>query len=50
LTGEFLESHPLSGNRAKRFAQAEQKGASYSPALSAEQFQALKEMCGSNRD
>lgn len=50
LTGEFLESHPLSGNRAKRFAQAEQKGASYAPALSAEQFQALKEMCGSNRD
>ena len=50
FTGEFLESHPLSRNRAKRFADAEQKGASYVPALTDEQFRALKLMCRSAED
>lgn len=42
---EFLQSHPLSRSRAKRFAAAEAKGARYTPALSFEQFRALKTMC-----
>jgi len=47
FTGEFLQSHPLSRNRAKKFAAAEQKGAAYTPALSATQFHALKLACRS---
>jgi len=45
FTGEFLESHPLSRNRARRFAAAEQRGAQYRPALSEDEFHALKMMC-----
>jgi predicted Zn-dependent protease len=42
---EFLQSHPLSGKRARRFAAAEEKGVRYTPALSDEEFDALKLMC-----
>lgn len=45
--GEFLQSHPLTGDRARKFASAEEKGASYRPALSGEQFHALKMICRS---
>ena len=44
-SAEFLQSHPLSRNRAKRFADAERKGTTYGHALSDEQFDALKLMC-----
>ena len=44
-SAEFLQSHPLSGKRAKRFANAERKGTTYGHALSDEQFDALKLMC-----
>lgn len=47
---EFLQSHPLSGSRAKRFAAAEDKGVRYSPALSDAEFDALKLMCRSKED
>lgn len=50
FTGEFLQSHPLSRRRAKRFVAAEQKGATYVPALSDKQFHALKLMCRSAED
>jgi Zn-dependent protease with chaperone function len=45
FTGEFLQSHPLTGKRAERFAAAEEKGATYVRALSDKDFHALKMMC-----
>jgi hypothetical protein len=42
---EFLQSHPLSGKRARRFAAAEEKGVQYKKALSDNEFDALKLMC-----
>ncbi len=45
FTGEFLQSHPLSRKRAKRFEEAEEKGATYVHAMSADDFQRLKLMC-----
>jgi predicted Zn-dependent protease len=47
---EFLQSHPLSGSRAKRFAAAEEKGVHYRRALSDEEFDALKRMCPNTKD
>jgi Zn-dependent protease with chaperone function len=45
FTGEFLQSHPLSVSRAKRFAAAEGKDVQYRSALTDEEFDALKRMC-----
>jgi beta-barrel assembly-enhancing protease len=45
FTGEFLQSHPLTGKRARRFAAAEEKGATYVRAMSDKDFHALKMMC-----
>jgi beta-barrel assembly-enhancing protease len=46
---EFLQSHPLSGSRAKRFAAAEDKGVHYRRALTDAEFDALKLMCRNAR-
>lgn len=45
-SAEFLQSHPLSAKRAKRFANSFDPRATYSPAVSPEQWQALLHMCG----
>lgn len=45
FTGEFLQSHPLSRNRAKRFSSAEPKGATYQHALTDDELHTLKLMC-----
>ena len=47
---EFLQSHPLSRGRAERFAGSAVQGADYSPAMSDDDFQALKTQCRSSKD
>ena len=42
---EFLNSHPLTADRAKRFAAAAEPGVTYRPALSQEQSDALFNVC-----
>jgi len=42
---EFLNSHPLSGARAKRFAAAAPKGQAVRPIMSPTEFKTLKAMC-----
>jgi Zn-dependent protease with chaperone function len=44
-SAEFLESHPLSGKRAKRFEASFDPKAHYQPALSREQWDALSDIC-----
>lgn len=41
----YLSSHPLSSSREQRSAASVRKGARYTPALSAAQWQALRTMC-----
>jgi Zn-dependent protease with chaperone function len=48
-SAEFLESHPLSGKRAMRFAASFDPHAHYSPALSRDQWNALLNMCGKKK-
>ena len=40
---EFLNSHPASGNRAKRFAAAYRSGAAYWPAISPAEYKAMRD-------
>jgi Zn-dependent protease with chaperone function len=42
---EFLQSHPLSGKRAERFAASFDPKAHYTPALNREQWDALSDVC-----
>ena len=44
-SAEFLQSHPLSANRARRFAAAFDPGARYRPILDREQSDALFNIC-----
>ena len=44
-TSEWLASHPASSDRAKIFAAAHRKGATYRPALNADEENALFEAC-----
>ena len=45
LDAEFLNSHPLSASRARRFAAAAAKGQTFRPIMSAAEFKTLKTMC-----
>ncbi len=47
---EFLNSHPNSGDRAKRFAEAYRKGERYTPVISAADYKALRSSCPAKRD
>jgi Zn-dependent protease with chaperone function len=47
---EFLNSHPATGDRAKRFAAAFRKGTAYTPALSAAEYKAMRTACPAKRD
>jgi Zn-dependent protease with chaperone function len=44
-SAEFLQSHPLSGKRAQRFAESFDPKAHYQPALDREQSDALLDIC-----
>lgn len=44
-SAEFLQSHPLSGGRAKNFAASFDPGAHYRPALNRDQADALFDIC-----
>ena len=41
----YLNTHPVSADRAQRFARGVKRGVSYRPALDAEQWAALKGIC-----
>jgi len=45
MSAEFLESHPLSGGRAQRFAASFDPSAHYQPALTRDQWDALFDIC-----
>jgi len=47
---EFLQSHPLSGKRAQRFAASFNPRTHYRPALSADEWAALSNICGSEQN
>lgn len=49
-TAEFLNSHPASGDRAKRFSAAWRKGLTYTPSVSAEDYRAMRTACPAKRD
>ena len=40
---EFLNSHPASGDRAKRFAAAYRPGITYTPVISAGDYKAMRD-------
>lgn len=45
----YLSSHPLSKDRERKFAGAERAGARYTPALTPEEWAALKSICAPGR-
>ncbi|HEY0630078.1 MAG TPA: M48 family metallopeptidase [Sphingomicrobium sp.] len=47
---EFLDSHPNSGDRGKRFEAGYRQGARYSPSLSAAEYRAIRTACPAKRD
>ena len=47
---EFLNSHPASGDRAKRFAGAFRNGAGYSPVISTADYKAMRTACPAKHD
>jgi Zn-dependent protease with chaperone function len=47
---QFLNSHPASGDRAKRFAAAYRSGASYSPVTSMADYKAMRTACPAKHD
>ncbi|MGI8931981.1 MAG: M48 family metallopeptidase [Sphingomicrobium sp.] len=49
-TAEFLNSHPRSGDRAKRFEASWRKGRAYTPALPAADYKAMRIACPAKRD
>jgi hypothetical protein len=49
FNAEFLNSHPLSGARARKFAGSVDKKAHYRPALTPAEFKTLKSMCGGKK-
>lgn len=46
----WLASHPTSKSRHELFVKAAQHGHAYAPALTAQQWQALRDMCGEDRN
>jgi Zn-dependent protease with chaperone function len=48
-SAEFLQSHPLTGKRAQRFAASFDPKAHYQPALSTDQWNALADICLKNK-
>ena len=46
----WVASHPVPSERQKQFERAAQKGADYRPALSEQDFGALKTMCDEDED
>jgi hypothetical protein len=50
VSSEFLQSHPLSKHRARRFAEAHDRRGSYRPALDGEQAKALAAVCAEAKD
>ena len=48
-SAEFLESHPLSGGRAQRFAASFNRNAHYRPTLTRDQWVALFDICSKRR-
>jgi len=47
---EFLNSHPASGDRAKRFDAAYRKEAAYTPVISAADYKAMRTACPAKHD
>jgi beta-barrel assembly-enhancing protease len=47
---EFLNSHPATGDRAKRFDAAYRKGSHYSPAISPAEYKAMRTACPAKHD
>lgn len=47
---EFLNSHPRSADRAKRFSASWRKGKSYTPALPSADYRVLRTACPAKRD
>ena len=47
---EFLNSHPASGDRARRFAAAYRPGTAYSPVISAGDYKAMRDACPIKHD
>ena len=47
---EFLDSHPNSGDRAKRFETAYRSGASYWPSVTPAEYRAIRTACPAKRD
>jgi Zn-dependent protease with chaperone function len=47
---EFLNSHPNTGERAKRFTAAYRKGERYTPSISAADYKAMRTSCPAKRD
>ena len=46
----FLNSHPASGDRAKRFATAFRPGVTYTPVISAGDYKAMRDACPLKHD
>lgn len=47
---EFLNSHPASGDRARRFAAAYKPAMEYSPVISAADYRAMRDACPAKHD
>jgi hypothetical protein len=47
---EFLNSHPASGDRAKRFDAAYRKGSHYTPVISPVEYKAMRTACPAKHD
>jgi Zn-dependent protease with chaperone function len=47
---EFLNSHPATGDRAKRFVAAYRKGSAYTPVLTVAEYKAMRTACPAKRD
>ncbi len=47
---EFLNRHPATGDRAKRFAAAFRKGARYTPSVTPAEYRAMRTACPAKRD
>ncbi len=45
VTAEFLESHPRSAGRARRFAESWRRDGRYTPSLSAAEYRAMRTAC-----
>jgi predicted Zn-dependent protease len=46
----WAQSHPSPADRAEAFRKAERKGERYKPALTAQEFAAIRSMCREDKD